>query len=109
MVCAVRSEPITATPRALPTWRTVVFDPLATPELSGGISDSTTLVSWARAKPDADAVQREARAAAARNVIDGETTQTISMTPRRRPSARCAPPRRAEDADEATADLGARR
>ena len=51
MVWAVSSEPMTATPSALPTWRTVVFAPLATPELSFGISDSTTLVSCAPANP----------------------------------------------------------
>ncbi len=47
----VSSEPITATPSAMPTWRKVVFAPLATPELCPGISDSTTLVSCAPAKP----------------------------------------------------------
>jgi len=35
-VRAVRSEPMTETPRALPTWRTVVLAPLATPEPSNG-------------------------------------------------------------------------
>ena len=33
-ICALSSEPIIATPNAAPTWRTVVFAPLATPELS---------------------------------------------------------------------------
>ena len=42
---------MTATPSALPTWRTVVLAPLATPEPSVGISESTTLVSCASAKP----------------------------------------------------------
>ena len=51
MLCTVSSEPMTDTPRALPTWRMVVFAPLATPELAAGISDSTTFVSCAPAKP----------------------------------------------------------
>ena len=43
--------PITAMPSALPTWRTVVLVPLATPDLAGGMSLRTTLVSWVIAKP----------------------------------------------------------
>ena len=50
-ICALSSEPIIATPNAAPTWRTVVFAPLATPELSAGISDITTFVSCAPANP----------------------------------------------------------
>ena len=46
-----RMLPMTATPSALPTWRAVVLAPLATPELSAGISDMTTLVSCAPAVP----------------------------------------------------------
>ena len=51
IVCVVRIAPITATPSAMPTWRTVVFAPLATPELSFGISERTTFVSCAPANP----------------------------------------------------------
>ena len=51
MVCTVSSDPITDTPRALPTWRMVLLAPLAPPEPSDGISERMTLVSCAPAKP----------------------------------------------------------
>ena len=38
-------------PNALPTWRTVVLVPLATPDFSGGMSLRITLVSWVTEKP----------------------------------------------------------
>ena len=51
IVWVVSNEPIIATPSATPTWRTVVFAPLATRRLSFGISDRTTFVSCELAKP----------------------------------------------------------
>ena len=40
-----------AMPSASPTWRTVVFAPLATPAFSGSMSERITLVSCELAKP----------------------------------------------------------
>ena len=51
MVRVVTIVPITAMPSALPTWRMVELVPLATPDLSGGIFERTTLVSCVVAKP----------------------------------------------------------
>jgi hypothetical protein len=51
IACALSSEPITAIPSAAPTWRTVVLVPLATPALSGSISERMTLTSCELAKP----------------------------------------------------------
>ena len=50
-VCAFSSDPITAMPSAAPTWRTVVFVPLATPAFSRSMSERITLVSCELAKP----------------------------------------------------------
>ncbi len=52
--CTVRlakTEPTTATPSAPPTCRTVELVPLATPDLSAGMSERITLVSCELAKP----------------------------------------------------------
>ena len=45
------TEPMTATPSAAPTWRTVELVPLATPDFSGGMSERITLVSCELVKP----------------------------------------------------------
>ena len=42
---------MTAIPSAAPSWRTVVFAPLAAPERSLGISERITFVSWEPANP----------------------------------------------------------
>ena len=48
---ATKIEPITAMPSAVPTWRIMPAAPDAEPALCGGMSLSTTFVSWLVAKP----------------------------------------------------------
>ena len=51
IVRLANTEPMTATPSAAPTWRTVELMPLATPDFSAGMSERITLVSCELAKP----------------------------------------------------------
>ena len=81
IVWVVTTVPITAMPRALPTWRTVVLVPLATPDLGGGMSDRMTLVSWVTDEADAQAVADQPGS----EVAEGEVWAT------RRPPCRCRP------------------
>ena len=50
-VTVVTRVPMMAMPSALPTWRIVLLVPLATPDLSTGISQSTTFVICEVAMP----------------------------------------------------------
>ena len=51
IVTLLRNVANTAMPSASPTWRTVVFVPLATPVFSGSMSERMTFVSCELAKP----------------------------------------------------------
>ncbi len=48
---ATKMAPMRAMPSAVPTWRTMPDAPLAEPAFWGGMSLSTTLVSWLVANP----------------------------------------------------------
>ena len=60
---------MTATPSALPTWRTVVFAPLATPEPSLRDLREHDVGELREREPDAQAVAREAREQAERGEV----------------------------------------
>ena len=75
-----KTEPITATPSAAPTCRTVEFVPLATPDFSSGMSDRITLVSCELAKPMPKPNSPQPRSRS-RNVTDGLTTNAMTTRP----------------------------
>src|SRR5581483_1854473 len=80
IVRAVSKDPMVDTPSALPTCRTVLFAPPADPAFSSGISDSTTFVSCAAAKPT-PAPYRARPGRRCHQVIDSEITDRIRSTP----------------------------
>ncbi len=79
-VWAFNSAANVAMPSAAPTWRTVVLIPLATPALSGSMSERITFVSCEPAKPTPTPNSAQP-GSNARNDISGETANATNASP----------------------------
>ena len=94
-------------PSAAPTWRTVVFVPLATPAFSRSTSDRITLVSCELAKPDADAEEHRAGEEREQRRVRRDHQRDDDQADRLEHEADAHDTRRADDARAARAPIGA--